>query len=451
MATLLIAILYVAVAGGIDAFLARRVLWEVDQRLSDRLAVVGSFRQPLVSRTLPDDVGTDGAPVFVWWVSPAGQVAGLTVDEPTLPAAARAMAHTPPLSIRTGADTFRYAAVPFRGGQLVAAQDLAAPSHVESVLLTGELVLGPVLLVAVFGGVLVIGIRSAAPVEAARRRLQELTADASHELRTPLTVIEAEIELARSGPADPAAEREALDHVARESRRLKSIVEDLLWLARFDAAPPPPHDAPADLTAVAALGVERFEPVAGARHMTLTSCIDASPVWVDGSADWLDRLVGTLLDNACRYAPTGGEVRVTAGVRAGRAVLCVEDDGPGIPLTERRTLFDRFRRATDQPGGAGLGLAIADSVVRSTGGRWRVSDSSLGGASMEISWRRGVAPADVPPRPAQRSRAVTIHTTADAAPQRAQNDDAPDGSSGQPTDTTANDARPGRSLPSSRG
>ncbi|HUA95960.1 MAG TPA: ATP-binding protein, partial [Acidimicrobiales bacterium] len=93
-----------------------------------------------------------------------------------------------------------------------------------------------------------------------------------------------------------------------------------------------------------------------------------------------------------------GTVRVSAGVRGGRAVLVVEDSGPGIPPDERSRLFDRFRRASDRAGGAGLGLAIADSVVRTTGGRWRVSDSPLGGALMEVSWRRGTAPGR-PPAP----------------------------------------------------
>ncbi len=385
-ATVVIAGLYALAAAGIDAFAARRVLWEVDQRLSDRLAVVGSLRQPLASRSLPNDVGTDGAPVFTWFVAPGGAVTSLTVGEPPLPVAAR-HAVGPPLSITAGNATFRYDAVPFRSGTLVTAQDLAGPLHIERVLLAAELLLAPVLVVAVFAGVLVIGIRSAAPMEAASRRLQELTADASHELRTPLTVIEAEIELARTGPQDPAADREALDHVARESRRLKSIVEDLLWLARFDTAPPEREPVPADLAAVAAAGVERFGPVATGRAVTLTAAIDPSPVPVDAAEEWIDRLAGTLLDNACRYVPAGGRVHVVATAAGGRAVLRVEDNGPGIPAGRRASLFDRFRRATDTPGGAGLGLAIADSVARSTGGRWRVGDSPLGGASMEVSWR----------------------------------------------------------------
>lgn len=386
VATALIAVLYVAAAAVLDALVARRVLWEVDQRLSSRLSVVSSLPNPLANRTIPDDVGTDGAPVFMWWISPSGAVTALTAGAPALPEAARDPTSTP-LSVPLGnGPTFRFTGLRFRGGLLLAAQDLAGPSHIDRVLLAGELVLAPVLLLAVFGGVLVIGLRGAAPAEAARRRLQELTADASHELRTPLTVIEAEIELARSGPADPAADREALDQVAHESKRLKTIVENLLWLARFDVVPERPSVESVDLGSVAATGAARFDAVAAARGITLVR--ETSSVWVDAPREWMDRLVGTLVDNACRYAAPGGSVRVSTGVRHGRAVLRVEDDGPGVPEDERSRLFDRFHRASDVPGGAGLGLAIADSVVQSTGGRWQVGTSSLGGALFEVSWRR---------------------------------------------------------------
>ncbi len=393
VATVLIVALYVAVVAVVDVLVARRVLWEVDQRLSSHLSVVASLPDPVASRSLPDDVGTDGAPVYAWWVSPSGAVTDLTVGEPALP---RTAVHsvTTPLSITTPEGTYRFTATPYHGGYLVAAQDLAGPAHIDNVLFLGELAIGPPLIVAVFGGVLFIGMRSAAPVEAARRRLQELTADASHELRTPLTVIEAEIELALSGPPDPVADREALDHVAHESRRLKTIVEDLLWLARFDAMPAPAPDARTDVVDAAATGVARFAAVAAGRGIALSSQLDDVPAWVDADPEWVERLVGTLLDNACRYSRR--TVTVHAGTAGTRAVFRVEDDGPGIPLELRASLFDRFRRASDQPGGAGLGLAIADSVVRTTGGRWRIDDSPLGGALMEVSWRLGPPPRVLP-------------------------------------------------------
>jgi Histidine kinase-, DNA gyrase B-, and HSP90-like ATPase len=112
-----------------------------------------------------------------------------------------------------------------------------------------------------------------------------------------------------------------------------------------------------------------------------------------------------LVDNACRYAGTGGTVRIGVAHRGARVVLTVEDSGPGIPAEMRSRLFDRFHRSTDQGGSAGLGLAIADSIVRSTDGQWRVSDSELGGALFEVSWRRaGVRQATAPPAGGRSSR-----------------------------------------------
>ncbi|HVX19940.1 MAG TPA: HAMP domain-containing sensor histidine kinase [Acidimicrobiales bacterium] len=438
VATLVIAVVYVAVAAALDAFLGRRVLWEVDQRLSLHLSDVSRQANPLATRTVAEDQGTDGAPVFVWWVSPAGRVRSLTVGNPRL--ADRVLAGVAatgggPVSVSDRHDTYRVEATSFRDGWLMAGQNLAGPSHIEKVMLTGELVIGPALLLAVFVGVLVIGLRAVAPVEQARRRLLEFTADASHELRTPLTVIEAEIELARATPPDAAADRETLEHVARESRRLKTIVEDLLWLARFDSAPPPPPNEPVDLVTSVDTCADRFTAVAGARELTLTVVhLGDGPAWIEAAPDWLERLVGTLLDNACRYAPAGGTVQVSVGAQGTRAVLVVEDSGPGIPPDQRDRLFDRFRRATDHPGGAGLGLAIADSVVRTTAGRWRVADSALGGALMEVSWRRGTGPPKAP--------GGTPTTGRQAGPPAS-----PPGSTGRPTGP-APTAKPSTAKPS---
>jgi signal transduction histidine kinase len=81
-------------------------------------------------------------------------------------------------------------------------------------------------------------------------------------------------------------------------------------------------------------------------------------------------------------------VRIEVGRVGPRIVLAVEDSGPGIPEEDRERLFDRFRRGNNPAAGHGLGLSIADSVVRYTGGRWRVGDagSGLGGARIEVSW-----------------------------------------------------------------
>ena len=94
-------------------------------------------------------------------------------------------------------------------------------------------------------------------------------------------------------------------------------------------------------------------------------------------------------------------MRIGVAHRGARVTLTVEDSGPGVAAELQGRLFDRFHRSTDQGGSAGLGLAIADSIVRSTDGLWRVGDSELGGALFEVSWRRaGMRQAAAPVKPA---------------------------------------------------
>ena len=96
------------------------------------------------------------------------------------------------------------------------------------------------LLVLVFAGAFIVGRQTAGPIEQARRRQLEFTADASHELRTPLAVIEAETSLALANLEEGGSDSATLRRVADETHRMRTIVEDLLWLARFDALPPDP-------------------------------------------------------------------------------------------------------------------------------------------------------------------------------------------------------------------
>jgi two-component system, OmpR family, sensor histidine kinase CiaH len=268
-------------------------------------------------------------------------------------------------------------------GWLMAGQSLAGQTHTQRLLLTGEIIAGPFLLLAMFGGSLVVGLRALAPVEQARRRQLEFTADASHELRTPLSVIRAEADVALSSPREAAEYRDALTRVQGESQRLRQLVEDMLWLARFDSNPPLPGNEPVDLATLAQACADRFRSVGP----EITTDITAEPALISAPPEWIDRLAGVLVDNACRYAGPDGQVRIGVGAQGSRVSLVVEDSGPGIGEDDRPRLFDRFHRATEGGTGAGLGLAIGDSIVRSTGGRWHVGDSPLGGALMSVSWR----------------------------------------------------------------
>ncbi|HUY64173.1 MAG TPA: HAMP domain-containing sensor histidine kinase [Acidimicrobiales bacterium] len=397
LATAVVGVLYLAVAGVFDVIVVDRLVGQVDVRLLDRLHDATRFPGPEPFQTpspgvLPPpargDADVEAAPVFLWRVGANGKVLASESGAPTL--MPRSWSTTgAPVSTALGAGAFRLQAVRFDGGWLVAGLSLAEERHVESLLFAGEAIAGPIALLGMFLGSWIIGLKASAPVEVVRRRQLEFTADASHELRTPLSVIEAEVDLALGVKRDAASYRQTLERVGGESQRLLRIVEDLLWLARFDSTPPPPAREPIDLATIAEGCAERFRAPARARDIELH--VDRSgshPPWITAPPEWIDRLAGVLIDNACRYTPPGGKVHVSVGARAGRVTLAVEDSGPGIAPEERSHLFDRFHRSTDTPGGTGLGLAIGDAIVRSTGGRWHIAESALRGARMEVSWHR---------------------------------------------------------------
>jgi signal transduction histidine kinase len=388
VATVIIGAMYVCVVAGFDVIDRHRLVGQIDARLDQRLD--NAMRQPSSAASIAEYDNahdTDDAPVFLWDVGSMATVA-LTPGAPILLRTSWSPAHRPN-EAALGTENFRLQSEHVDGAWYVVGQSMAEVDHVESDLVALEVVAGPALILAVFLGTLLIGIKAASPVEQARRRQLEFTADASHELRTPLSVIEAEVSLALSGVRDADEYRDTLGRVSRETLRLSGIVEDLLWLSRFDAEPPPPGDEPVDVGAIASACADRFDAVAARRGISLSvrQQNEGHP-WVNAPPEWIDRLAGVLVDNACRYAGDNGVVRITVSTQGNRVSLAVEDDGHGIAPGERAHLFDRFHRATDEGNGAGLGLAIGDAVVRSTGGEWLVDRSSLGGASMEVRWHR---------------------------------------------------------------
>jgi len=167
---------------------------------------------------------------------------------------------------------------------------------------------------------------------------------------------------------------------------LRHIVDSLLWLARFDAAPQAPGSEPLDLATVVDNARDRFAAVAAQHHIELTVVSSAKAALIVAPPDWVERLTGVLFDNACKYTPAGGKVRATVSEDGGRVSLSVEDSGPGIPPEERPRIFNRFHRAAEHVDGAGLGLAIGNAVVGATGAAWDVGTSELGGARFTVSW-----------------------------------------------------------------
>ena len=390
VATLIVMVSYVVAALVLNLIVTNHLVGTTDTRLHDRL--VDASRQTL---TLPgttvstEHTDLDDSPLFVWSIAPSGDVTPLTPTAPPLPSRRW---DTGSMTLAVGSSTFRFDTMQTHDTVLVAGQSMAETSHVQSVLLVAELVFGVILAIAVFGGATVVGLRASAPSETVRRRQAEFTADASHELRTPISVIEAEVGLALDRPRETADYREVLERVGRESARLRHIVEDLLWLARADSESVRADAVDiVDVAEVAESCVERFGALAATHGVALSvQRVGQGPFMVQAQRDLIDRLAGVLIDNACKFAGEGGEVEVSIRDWGTRVDLRVDDSGPGIPQEQREAVFDRFHRATDSVTGTGLGLAIADAVVRSTQGSWGMGVAELGGARMEISWRKVV-------------------------------------------------------------
>jgi len=403
-ATLAVAICYFAIVAGIVLLVSRNLLHETRAHVAAQLANAQLLNASALASRDPILHDADDPPVYLWQLDAANVVTAASAGAPQLPASFLAPSSVLPSTASIDGRTFLFSSVRRQdGSRLIAAESLLQQSHVRSVLLTSALVVSPFLLVGVFVCAFLIGRAASRPIERARLRQLEFTADASHELRTPLTVVEAEVGLALATGRTADGYREALQRVSGETQRLRRIVEDMMWLARFDSQPPTPRVAIVDVTTVARQCVDRFTPVAQSRDLQLTIDLTGPDLaHVAAAPEWVDRLIGVLLDNATRYANSPGRIVVAVACTASHVALTVADDGPGIPVAERSRLFDRFHRL-DETGseGAGLGLAIADAIASSTHGRWTVGESELGGARMTVTWprhRSGALPRLVSPR-----------------------------------------------------
>jgi signal transduction histidine kinase len=213
-------------------------------------------------------------------------------------------------------------------------------------------------------------------------------ADVSHELRTPLTVIKGTIETLQDGAVDDIAARGPfLDSMSTETDRLIRLVNDLLLLARADAGALNLQLHPVILNELACSRCGRMEQAASRRQVRL-SVSSGEESRVMGDADRLAQVLDNLLDNAIRYSPPGGEVKVSIE-REGEQVACrVSDCGSGIPEQHLPFIFERFYRADTSrergQGGSGLGLAIVRGFVAAHGGH--VSASSLEGKGTDITF-----------------------------------------------------------------
>ena len=426
-ATGLVAVAYVVVAIAVVAIFTQTQLQQTDALLARSLQPRGPAPSPNEPYVAPAPDRPGGLPLLAWRIETDGSVMFDTNNRFGALPTAYWKVTSPQTATIDGNDVRLVGATADDGDRIILGQSLEPLYESRATLVLAEILIAPLLLAIVFLGAVTIGRRVATPFELARRRQLEFTADASHELRTPLSVIEANTSLALQQDRDGAWYRTAFGRVDRESKRMRRLLDDLLWLARFDATQGQPHAEPVDVGVLATQTADRFAAVAEARHLRLAVAVPPDGLAISAPPEWLDRLLGVLLDNACKYAPEGGLVRLSVAQDGGRVQVSVDDSGPGIPAEQRERVFDRFHRATDAAAGAGLGLAIGDAIVRATNGRWRIGSSPEGGARMSVSWPRATT--------GPRGSAVRGRSAKDSAAHGA----APAGEVASPRPTTAPD------------
>jgi two-component system OmpR family sensor kinase len=236
---------------------------------------------------------------------------------------------------------------------------------------------------------------------ASERKLRRFVADASHELRTPLAAVRAYAELfGRGADQRPDDLARSMAGIRRESERMSLLVDDLLLLARLDEGRPLGRQ-PVRLDRVVGEAVETALTVEPSRPIEL----QAEEATVLGDRERLRQIVDNLLANVRSHTPSGAPVRVRVGPRDGRAVIDVEDSGPGLQADEVDRVFERFYRADQSraraSGGVGLGLSIVAAVAEAHGGTASARSRVGAGATFSVALplrEDGAGPAPGSPR-----------------------------------------------------
>ncbi len=209
------------------------------------------------------------------------------------------------------------------------------------------------------------------PVEAAWAEQRQFVADASHELKTPLTVIMTNAELLQNPGCSDAQRAQFGTSILAMSRQMRTLVENLLDLARVDNGSLQASFQRLDFSALCDEELLPWEPVFFEQGLTLDSSLEPG-LWISGSAAHLRQVLNILLDNARKYSTPGGQVQLSLRRQGSWAELCVQNPGESITQDELQRIFQRFYRldkVRTAGSGYGLGLPIAQGIVEQHAGK----------------------------------------------------------------------------------
>lgn len=279
------------------------------------------------------------------------------------------------------------------------------------------------------GDYLVASVRNIAERKRIERIKDELISTVSHELRTPLTSVVGALGLLRSGAAGTIGEAPSrlIDIAENNSRRLIRLINDMLDIDRIQSGRLTIQRERNDLREIAAQACEGSEGAATAVDVRIACCLPDDPVPISGDAERLLQVISNLVSNALRVTPHGGAVSISVTrTEDGKAIVSVDDDGPGIPIAFRDRIFGKFERAVHERGvGTGLGLAISREIITRHDGRIWFEDRSGGGTrfafAIDVLRDAPAAPApETPPKvlvcTADAERVAAVHALGTAMP-----------------------------------
>lgn len=299
----------------------------------------------------------------------------------------------------------RYLSVPMPYGQKLVLLDMTQEREALRVLLLTLHAVG----IGAFGLLLLASWYSARimvrPVELSVTKQQQLVSDISHELKTPIAVIGASTDVIRAHGDDPVREQEKwLDYITSETRRMSSMISDMLWLARTDEAPEASVREVLDLSELAYGAALPFESICFERKRELNILVEPD-LFLRANPDAIRQLISTLLDNACKYTDEGGQIFFRARAEEEKVVLSVRNTGVPIPPESLPHIFDRFYRVdaarTRSEGGYGLGLAIAKKLTEENDGKIAVESDAETGTTFTCTFRRSKRPSETEASAAQ--------------------------------------------------
>ncbi|MCL1855487.1 MAG: HAMP domain-containing histidine kinase [Clostridia bacterium] len=298
--------------------------------------------------------------------------------------------HFPNLLVESGTKAYRVSATTMAGEpaqQVFVLQDRMAELAAVASLrwLFAGCVAGGLALTGLAS--LYLSTRSIRPVEQSIQQQRAFVAAASHELRTPVAAIRANAEVLGDAPLDDFMPY--LNAITREGERMSHLVSDLMDLARTDAGELQVREEDIDVAEIASRAASLLKPLAEQRRHKFE--LELESAICRGDSDRLCQVLVILLDNAIRYTPEAGAILISTGKEGQQVYLRVADNGPGIPDTQKKQVFERFYRVDKarSTSGSGLGLSVAVQLTEQMHGTIKLTDAPGGGSVFHIFLRCG--------------------------------------------------------------